>query len=145
MIPSPRSSAETTTARSPGLIAHSSTRRRTAPGSITPTPRPTYTPWPTPTEYVRTNDYFVGDAIYTGQQPSGLRLRFRVTVNTDNRLMSATSMSREMALLAEAFSYGGADLQWFTLNAMKSSLIPFDERLPLINEVIKPAYAKLIG
>jgi hypothetical protein len=50
-----------------------------APGSITPTPRPTYTPWPTPTEYVRTNDYFVGDAIYTGQQPSGLRLRFRVT------------------------------------------------------------------
>jgi hypothetical protein len=50
-----------------------------APGSITPTPRPTYTPWPTPTEYVRTNDYFVGDAIYTPEQPSGLRLRFRVT------------------------------------------------------------------
>ncbi len=50
-----------------------------APGSITPTPRPTYTPWPTPTQYVRTNDYFVGDAIYTSEQPSGLRLRFRVT------------------------------------------------------------------
>jgi hypothetical protein len=50
-----------------------------APGSITPTPRPTYTPWPTPTPYVRTNDYFVGDAIYTPEQPSGLRLRFRVT------------------------------------------------------------------
>ena len=49
-----------------------------APGSITPTPRPTYTPWPTPTQYVRTNDYFVGDAIYTAEQPSGLRLRFRV-------------------------------------------------------------------
>jgi hypothetical protein len=50
-----------------------------APGSITPTPRPTYTPWPTPTPYVRTNDYFVDDAIYTSTQPSGLRLRFRVT------------------------------------------------------------------
>ncbi len=50
-----------------------------APGSFTPTPRPTYTPWPTPTQYVRTNDYFVGDAIYTSEQPSGLRLRFRVT------------------------------------------------------------------
>jgi hypothetical protein len=50
-----------------------------APGSITPTPRPTYTPWPTPTEYVRTNDYFVGDAIYTPVQPSGLQLRFRVS------------------------------------------------------------------
>ena len=54
-------------------------------------------------------------------------------------------MSREMALLAEAFSYGWSDLQWFTINAMKSSFIPFDERLRLINEVIKPAYAKLIA
>ncbi|MBN2469632.1 MAG: hypothetical protein JXN59_02815 [Anaerolineae bacterium] len=49
-----------------------------APGPVFPTPRPTYTPWPTPTQYVRTNDYFVGDAIYTPVQPSGLRLRFRV-------------------------------------------------------------------
>jgi hypothetical protein len=50
-----------------------------APGSLTATPRPTYTPWPTPTQYIRTNDYFIGDAIYTPLQPSGLRLRFRVT------------------------------------------------------------------
>ena len=50
-----------------------------APGSMTPTPRPTYTPWPTPTQYVRTNDYFVGDAIYTPAQPSGLQLMFRVS------------------------------------------------------------------
>lgn len=54
-----------------------------APGSIMPTPRPTYTPWPTPTQYVRTNDYFVGDAIYTPLQPSGLQLRFRVTNISD--------------------------------------------------------------
>ena len=57
------------------------------------------------------------------------RLHFRVTVNTDNRLMSGTSMTREMTLLAEAFGYGWADLQWFTINAMKSAFIPFDERL----------------
>lgn len=63
-----------------------------APGSITPTPRPTYTPWPTPTQYVRTNDYFVGDAIYTSEQPSGLRLRFRVT---DIRGMSAAEPDEE--------------------------------------------------
>ncbi len=50
-----------------------------APGAITATPRPTYTPWPTPTEYVRTHDYFTGDAVYTPRQASGLRLRFRVT------------------------------------------------------------------
>ncbi len=71
-------------------------------------------------------------------------LRFRVTVNTDNRLMSGTSMSREMALLCDAFGWGWSELQWFTINAMKSSFIPFDERLTIINEVIKPAYAKLL-
>ncbi|HKD99021.1 MAG TPA: adenosine deaminase [Micromonosporaceae bacterium] len=72
-------------------------------------------------------------------------LMFRVTVNTDNRLMSGTSMSREMWLLCEAFGYGWSELRWLTVNAMKSSFIPFDERLELINDVIKPAYAKLAG
>jgi adenosine deaminase len=69
-------------------------------------------------------------------------LRFRVTVNTDNRLMSRTSLSREFALLNEAFGYGLEDMQWFTVNAMKSSFLPFDERLRLINDVIKPWYAE---
>ncbi|MEU4618775.1 adenosine deaminase [Actinoplanes sp. NPDC023801] len=72
-------------------------------------------------------------------------LRFRVTVNTDNRLMSGTSMSREMTLLTEAFGWGWMELQWLTINAMKSAFIPYDERLVLINEVIKPAYAKLLA
>ncbi|WP_306204780.1 adenosine deaminase [Actinoplanes sp. RD1] len=71
-------------------------------------------------------------------------LRFRVTVNTDNRLMSGTSMSREMALLSEAFGWGWSELQWLTINAMKSAFIPYDERLALINDVIKPAYGKLV-
>jgi adenosine deaminase len=60
-------------------------------------------------------------------------------------LMSGTSMSREMALLTEAFGWGWSELQWLTINAMKSSFIPFDERLTIINETIKPAYAKLLG
>jgi adenosine deaminase len=54
-------------------------------------------------------------------------------------------MSREMALLAEAFGWGWAELQWLTINAMKSAFIPYDERLAIITEVIKPAYAKLMG
>ena len=49
-----------------------------------------------------------------------------------------------MTLLAEAFGYGWADLQWFTINAMKSAFLPFDERLELINDVIKPGYADLV-
>src|SRR5262249_45444599 len=71
------------------------------------------------------------------------RLRFRVTVNTDNRLMSDTSLSGEFAKLVEAFGYGWDDLQWFTVNAMKSAFIGFDERLELINGVIKPGFARL--
>jgi adenosine deaminase len=71
------------------------------------------------------------------------RLRFRVTLNTDNRLMSGTSMSREATLLAESAGWDVADLRWVTINAMKSAFIPFDERLALINDVIKPGYAAL--
>jgi adenosine deaminase len=54
-------------------------------------------------------------------------------------------MSNEMALLVEAFGWGWTELQWFTINAMKSAFIPFDERLSIINEVIKPAYGKLLA
>ncbi len=70
-------------------------------------------------------------------------LGFRVTINCDNRLMSNTSMSKEMQLLVDAFGYTTDDLRWFTINAMKSAFLPFDERLAIINDVIKPAYAAL--
>jgi adenosine deaminase len=99
-----------------------------------------------PLELCPSSNVQTGAAPSIAEHPIGLLrdLRFRATVNTDNRLMSGTSMTREMSLLAEAFGYGWAELQWFTVNAMKSAFIPFDERLALINEVIKPAYAKLI-
>lgn len=73
------------------------------------------------------------------------RLRFRVTVNSDNRLMSDTTMSQEMFRLVEEFGYGWSDLERFTINAMKSAFLHFDERLAIIDEVIKPRYAVLIG
>ena len=73
------------------------------------------------------------------------RLRFRVTVNTDNRLMSGTSMSREMGLLVGEAGWTLEDLRWVTINAMKSAFIPFDERLAIIEEVVKPGYAKLLA
>ncbi len=52
-------------------------------------------------------------------------------------------MSGEMARLVDAFGYGMDDLRWFTINAMKSAFVPFDERLAIIDEQIKPAYAVL--
>ena len=73
------------------------------------------------------------------------RLRFRVTVNTDNRLMSGTSMSREMGLLVTEAGWTLDDLRWVTINAMKSAFLPFDERLAIIEDVVKPGYAALEG
>jgi adenosine deaminase len=62
-------------------------------------------------------------------------LDFRVTINCDNRLMSATTMSREYDLLSEAFGYTLADLEKFTMNAAKSAFLPHDQRLALIGRV----------
>ncbi|HWJ80661.1 MAG TPA: adenosine deaminase [Nocardioides sp.] len=69
-------------------------------------------------------------------------LQFRVTVNTDNRLMSGTSMTAEFAKLCEAFGWGLDKVQWLTINAMKSAFLPYDERYRLIMDVIKPWYAE---
>jgi adenosine deaminase len=59
--------------------------------------------------------------------------------------MSDTTMTREMSLLVDTFGYGWSDLLRFTVNAMKSAFIPFDQRLAIIDEVIKPRYAVLVG
>ena len=69
------------------------------------------------------------------------QLSFRVTVNTDNRLMSGVSLSSEFHRLAEVFGYGWRDMEWLTINAMKSAFAHFDERLRIIDTVVKPGYA----
>ncbi|MUL42220.1 adenosine deaminase [Streptomonospora sp. PA3] len=69
------------------------------------------------------------------------RLRFRVTVNTDNRLLDSATLSEELARLCAEFGYTAETLRWFTVNAMKSAFIGHDERLALIEQVIKPGYA----
>jgi adenosine deaminase len=98
-----------------------------------------------PLEMCPSSNVQTGAADSIASHPIGLltQLRFRVTVNTDNRLMSGTSMTREMQLLSEAFGYDLDDLRWFTINAMKSAFSHFDKRLALIDEVIKPGYAAL--
>ncbi|WP_030451362.1 adenosine deaminase [Herbidospora cretacea] len=98
-----------------------------------------------PLEMCPTSNIQTGAADSIADHPIGLlrRLQFRVTVNTDNRLMSGTSVTKEFAQLVDAFGYDWDDLQWFTVNAMKSAFIPFDDRLALINGVIKPGFAQL--
>jgi len=98
-----------------------------------------------PLELCPTSNVHSGAAPSIEQHPIGLlsRLRFRVTVNTDNRLMSNTSASQELSQLVDAFGWAWPDLERVTINAMKSAFLPFDERLALIHDVIQPGYASL--
>ena len=98
-----------------------------------------------PLELCPTSNVGTGVCASIADHPIGMlrRLRFRVTVNTDNRLMSATSMTHEFTQLADAFGWGLEDFEWLTVNAMKSAFAPFPERLRVINGLIKPRYALL--
>ncbi|MGB7436801.1 MAG: adenosine deaminase [Candidatus Acidiferrum sp.] len=69
--------------------------------------------------------------------------KFRVTLNTDNRLMSNTSMSKEFEAAADAFGLTLSDFEKLTINAMKSAFLPYDRRCDFIYSVIKPGYAKI--
>jgi adenosine deaminase len=98
-----------------------------------------------PLEMCPSSNVHTGAARSLREHPIGLlrRLRFRVTVNTDNRLMSDTTMTREFSCLVDTFGFGWDDVEWLTINAMKSAFWPFDERLRLIDGQIKPGFAAL--
>jgi adenosine deaminase len=98
-----------------------------------------------PLEMCPTSNVHSGAADSIESHPIDLlrRLRYRVTLNTDNRLMSDVSLSSEFEALDRAFGIGLGEMEWLTINAMKSAFAPFDERLRIINEVVKPGYARL--
>jgi len=100
-----------------------------------------------PLEVCPTSNVHTGAAPSIEKHPIGTLtdLTFRVTMNTDNRLMSATTLSQEFAATARAFGWGWKTVRWMTTNAMKSAFIPFDERLELIEGTIKPWYAEHHG
>jgi len=96
-----------------------------------------------PLEMAPTSNVQTGAARSIAEHPIRIlrQLQFRVTVNTDNRLMSQVTLSSEFHKLAAEFGYGWSDVEWLTINAMKSAFAGFDERLHLINTVIKPGFA----
>jgi adenosine deaminase len=69
--------------------------------------------------------------------------KFRVTLNTDNRLMSDTTMTREFQAAQETYGLTIDDFEKITINAMKSAFLPYDQRIHLIYSTIKPGYTKL--
>jgi adenosine deaminase len=75
--------------------------------------------------------------------PHYFRKGFRVTLNTDNRLMSRTTMTDECMLAVEHFGLSLEELEKLAINGMKSAFAHYDERIRVIFERIKPGYAKL--
>jgi adenosine deaminase len=69
--------------------------------------------------------------------------KFRVTINTDNRLMSNTTMTDEYAIAAREFSLSLSDLEKIAINSMKSAFVPYTDRIRIIYDIIKPGYEKL--
>ncbi len=100
-----------------------------------------------PLELCPTSNIHTGAALTIAEHPIGLLadLRFRVTVNTDNRLMSDVRLSSEFCELRDAFGWGLDRFEWLTINALKSAFHPFEQRLSIINDVVKPGYARLRG
>src|ERR1700693_3048365 len=69
--------------------------------------------------------------------------KFRVTLNTDNRLMRHTTMTREFEAAAGTFGLSMDDFEKITINAMKSAFLRYKQRCDFIYSIIKPGYARI--
>jgi adenosine deaminase len=96
-------------------------------------------------ELCPTSNLQTGIAKIYSDHPIGklAKLKFHVTLNTDNRLMSNTSMSHEMQECVKSFGWNFADLQTVTVNALESSFIDHEDKLEIIEKTVKPAYSKI--
>ena len=97
-----------------------------------------------PLEICLSSNVHTGAAESLQAHPFGVyyRCRFRVTLNTDDRLMSDTTMTKEFGVAQEVFGLGLDDFEKITINSMKSAFIPYDRRIQLIYDIIKPGYAR---
>ncbi len=98
-----------------------------------------------PLEICLTSNVDTGAVKSIETHPFGIyhRYRFRVTLNTDDRLMSNTTMTKEFKLAHDAFDLTLSDLEKITINSMKSAFIPYKERIKIIYNIIKPGYEKV--
>jgi len=98
-----------------------------------------------PLEICLLSNVHVGAARSLAEHPFRLfyQEKFRVTLNTDNRLMSNTSMTKEFEAARDTFGLTMDDFERITINAMKSAFLPYDRRCEFIYSVIKPGYAEV--
>lgn len=71
------------------------------------------------------------------------RNNFRVVLCTDNRLMSGTTLGKEMELAVKHYNLTLRDLEKLTVNTMKSAFLHHDERIQIIYDVLKPRFASI--
>jgi adenosine deaminase len=97
-----------------------------------------------PLEMCLSSNVHTGAVESIEKHPFGIyhRYGFRVTLNTDDRLMSDTTMTKELTLAQRAFKLSLDDIEKLTINAMKSAFLPYKRRIQMIYDVIKPGYAK---
>jgi len=95
-----------------------------------------------PLEICLTSNVHTGAVQNLAEHPFDIfyKYRFRVTLNTDNRLMSGITLTDEYRLAAETFGLELADLERITINGMKSAFLPYKQRVAFIYDVLKPGY-----
>src|SRR5437867_9390841 len=97
-----------------------------------------------PLEICLTSNVHTGAVKALEEHPFGIlyQQRFRVTLNTDNRLMSNITLTDEYRKAADVFGLSLADLERITINAMKSAFIPYEQRVALIANALRPGFAR---
>ena len=98
-----------------------------------------------PLEICLISNVHTGAAASLDQHPFKIlyQAKFRVTLNTDNRLMSNTSMTQEFEAAQDTFGLTLDDFEKITTNAMKSAFLPYDRRCEFIYKTLKPRYARV--
>ncbi len=98
-----------------------------------------------PIEICLSSNVHTGAAQSLESHPFGTyrALGYRLTLNTDNRLMSRTTMSQEYLLAAQHFGCGFDELEWLSINGMKSAFAHYEERTKFIYDRIKAPFAEL--
>lgn len=96
-----------------------------------------------PLEICPRSNLQTGIAATVAEHPVGVlhALGFNISINCDNRLMSATTLTREFEALVDAFGWGLSDLEQVTVAAMEAAFLHFDERTAMVDGLIRPAFA----
>ncbi|MEK7818280.1 MAG: adenosine deaminase [Bacteroidota bacterium] len=98
-----------------------------------------------PIEICLTSNVHTGAVNKIEEHPFAIfyKYKFRLTLNTDDRLMSGITLTDEYEIAHKKFNLTLHDLEKLTINAMKSAFIPHKDRLKIIYEILKPGYAKI--